>query len=576
MSNLQTPEQEQADSASPRQDFLILGAVCFVCFFWRLGSVGLFDFNEGLYAQAAREMLLRGDWVAGSVNGVLFFDKPPLALWLTAASYFLFGVNEFAARLPVAIAATALVFLTYWFAARHLSRRAGLIAGAALALSPLYVGTARQMTMDIHQSLWFAVAMVCFFEGYSADSARGKRWFYGFWVGCGLSFMAKSVPGLFPIAAAAVFVAIEQRFQLRPILVRIWEAKPLAGLVILTVIIAPWHVAAYQKYGELFYQEYWILHHVGLLTGSDFSHAQPFWYYVPALFAGMFPWSVFLPVAVLAAWRSSRQSESAERATPVQRFLLVWALFVVVIFSVMKSKLVSYLLPMYPAAALLIGDWVTQVVTAGRPKRAFTGSFGVIAVFAAVLLIAGSAALWHFTRPGVEVRGDFPPIAGAWVLPALALLAAGAGVATWRSWRGRTRAAVAALFVGAFGFTTVAVEVGLRTLDREINRPLRQLALAAGELRSTGIPIAIHIASPRRPSVFFYIPDSVFRNEPLIERGETEPILEFLKTIRPAYVIADSGRAEKLILAAPGLEVDRRNGRWVLLHAADSAAPTSP
>jgi len=116
----------------------------------------------------------------------------------------------------------------------------------------------------------------------------------------------------------------------------------------------------------------------------------------------------------------------------------------------------------------------------------------------------------------------------------------------------------------------------LRTLDREINRPLRQLALAAGELRSTGIPIAIHIASPRRPSVFFYIPDSVFRNEPLIERGETEPILEFLKTIRPAYVIADSGRAEKLILAAPGLEVDRRNGRWVLLHAADSAAPTSP
>ncbi len=576
MKALPESDQGQAESSSSRRDHLILGAVCFLCFFWRLASVGLFDFNEGLYAQAAREMLLRGDWVAGSVNGVLFFDKPPLALWLTAASYFLFGINEFAARLPVAVAATALVYLTYWFAARRLSRRAGVIAGVALALSPLYVGTARQMTMDIHQSLWFAVAMVCFFEGYSADSVRGKRWYYLFWVGCGLAFMAKSVPGLFPIAAAGAFIVFDQQFRLKPLLTRLWEAKPLAGLVILIGIILPWHVAAYQKYGDLFYQEYWILHHVALLTGSDFSHAQPFWYYVPALFAGMFPWSVFLPIALLAARRTSLPSEPAERGAPARRFVLVWALSIIVIFSVMKSKLVSYLLPMYPAAALLIGDWLARAVAVGRATRALTVSLGVVAVIALVLLISGSAALWHFTRPGVEVRGDFPPIAAAWVIPALAIMAAGGGLATWQSWRGRYLASVTALFVGVFGFTAIAVEVGLRTLDREINRPLRQLALSAGELRARGVPVAIHIASPRRPSVFFYMPDSVFGGEPLVERGEVEPIREFLRTNRPAYVLADSGRAEKLSLDAPDLRIDRRNGRWVILHAPDPAATSSP
>ena len=567
------PERLSPGSVPVKRDILFLVVLCFVCFFWRLGSVGLFDFNEGLYAQAAREMVLRGDWVAGSVNGVLFFDKPPLALWLTAGSYLLFGFNEFAARLPVAIASTALVFLTYWFAARRFSRRAGFIAAAALALSPLFLGTARQMTMDIHQSLWFAVAMVCFFEGYAADSARERRWYYGFWAGCGLSFMAKSVPGLFPLAAAAVFIAAGQRFRWKLLLARMWETKPLVGSAILIAIIAPWHAAAYQRYGELFYQKYWVLHHVALLTATDFSHAQPFWYYVPALFAGMFPWSVFLPAAIIAAWRNASPGDDTPSAL---RFALVWALSVVFIFSLMKSKLVSYLLPMYPAAALLVGNWLYQAESANQPRRAFTLSLGVAAVLATLLLMGASAALWHFTRPGVEVRGDFPPMAGIWVLPALATIAIGAGVAAAFSRKNRARAATGAVILGVFGFMVIAVEFGLRTLDRQINLPLRRLALAAGGLKAGGAEIAIHIASPRRPSVFFYLPGSAFGGRAMVERGEIEPILEFLRANRPAYVLADSGRAEKLSEAVSDLEEARRSGRWVLLYAPDTAATLTP
>ena len=429
MTNLSARSDTESEPPAPRSELVFLSALCLLCFFWRLGSAGLFDFNEGLYAQAAREMVLRGDWVAGSVNGVLFFDKPPLALWLTAISYSTFGFTEFAARLPVALAATGLVFLTYWFGARHFSRKAGVLAGAVLALGPLFLGTARQMTMDIHQSLWFAVAMVSFFEGYRAESAAGKRWYYVFWIGCGLAFMAKSVPGLFPVAACLAFVVIQARFRPRDIAMRVWEAKPLAGLLILVLIIAPWHYAAYQKHGDYFYQEYWVLHHVALLKGTDFDHAQPFWYYFPALFAGMFPWSVFLIPALVFAWKQARSTTIADSESTARRFVLVWSLVVFLVFSAMTSKLVSYLLPMYSAAAVLIGDWLDRVIAGQRNTRGFTISAGLAAALAAIVTVGAAAALYHYTRPGVDVRGDFAPAAGAWIIPAVLAVAVGAAAA---------------------------------------------------------------------------------------------------------------------------------------------------
>src|ERR1051325_9763832 len=104
-------------------------------------------------------MYLRGDYITPRFNGTVFFDKPPLAIWLSVISFHLFGVSEFTARLPVAHAATGLIFLTYAFGVRFLSRRAGLFAAAILAMNPLFLATARQLTMDIHQTLWFAAAM---------------------------------------------------------------------------------------------------------------------------------------------------------------------------------------------------------------------------------------------------------------------------------------------------------------------------------------------------------------------------------------------------------------------------------
>jgi len=558
-------------SLAPRKlDLLLLAGLCFLCFFWRLGAVGLFDFNEGFYTAAARGMYLRGDYVTARVNGDFFFDKPPLALWCAALSFHLFGVNEFAARFPVAVAASLLVFLIYAFGARCFGRRAGLLSAALLALSPIFFATARQMTMDIHQSFWIAVAMICFFFGCAGETARSKNWYYGFWAGCGMAFMAKSVPGLLPLAVAFGFLCLNERFCARSVLRRIGETKIQIGLPLLIAIIAPWHILAYQANGTVFYQEYWLHHHVGLLTGTDFDHVEPFWFYVPALLVGFFPWSLFLPAAF-------RKDESSGLPPSSARLLLkVWAALVFLLFSAMPSKLISYLLPMYPAAALLVGDWMARAMEARQARGLRFGALAVSLLAAGGLIgaviVFRSTLAWH---GAAAAQRSVPPPLVDWILHGLGVVAVGTTLAALLVWRARRAWGIGALVGTMAAFSALTVSEGLSAAQRTLNAPLHELARVAGARMEMGAPLALHTASPRRPSVFFYLPASAFVDRPLppageppvLERGEKSPIDDFLVRRRPAYVLTDVGRARALLEHTPGLIVEQRRDRWVLLRA---------
>jgi 4-amino-4-deoxy-L-arabinose transferase-like glycosyltransferase len=569
------PHMNSLFRSSKARDLLLLFGVCSLCFLWRLGSVDLFDFNEGFYAQVAREMALRGDYVTPRVNGIYFFDKPPLAIWLSAVAFKLFGTNEFAARLPVALAATALTLLTYAFGAKRFGRRAGLFAGMMVALNPMMIGTARQMTMDIHQSLWFAVALFCFFRGYTAETKRGKLWYYGFWAGCGLSFLAKSVPGLFPMLCAFVFLLVQERFQAREIARRVWEAKPIPGLLLLAAIIAPWHILAYQANGEIFYQEYWILHHVGLLHGTDFSHKQPFWYYLPALLAGLFPWALFLP------WALRKPTAQEEQAVIARRFLLAWGWTVFIIFSLMKSKLISYLLPMYPAAAILVGACLDRTMGASAERAARPLKLGAILV--AVIGVVGvvTAQIFaekakHSARLTKDISREFPPPVWDWVVHSLWLAVIGGLVAAALLFMKRREAGAWALIGTMAVFVGLAVTEGLNAIQATRMASLHGLARSAGALMEQGYPLAIQIARPRRPSIFFYLPDSAFLGKPLpgpggegliLERGELPPIQKFLDENPTAFVMTDTEGAEAIKLLKPAVTVHEQRGPWILLRS---------
>jgi 4-amino-4-deoxy-L-arabinose transferase-like glycosyltransferase len=572
------------------RDILLLLGLCFLCFFLRLGAIGLFDFNEGFYTQVSREMVLRNDFITPRVNGVYFFDKPPLALWCTALSFKVFGFSEFAARLPVAIAATLLVLLTYWFGAKFFNRRAGLFAGAMVALNPMLVGTARQMTMDIHQSLWFAVAMVTFFLGYTATSKRDKLWYYAFWASCGMAFLAKSAPGLFPIVVCFVFLLFQERWQIRPIMRRIWEAKPLPGLLLLLAVVLPWHYLAWRASGPIFYEEYWLLHHVKLLSGKDFNHAQPIWFYIPMLLGGFFPWSIFLP------WALKRPKEEVtDQAIIARRYVLTWGIVVFAIFTIMKSKLISYLLPMYPAAALLIGDWLDRVLRTEDEKAARGLKFGALLIVVAGFLGLAAAQFYshkalsneHMAR---DLAREFPTPVWNWAVNSLTLGALGGGIAGTLFWYRKREAGVWALFGTMTVFIGLAVTEGVSAMEATKMAPLQDLARELGRHLFEGKPVAIHIGGPRRPSVFFYLPDSAFMTTMLptsptddglvLERGEPEPIIAFLNTHEGAYVLTDTERADVLMAAVKGLTPEKRNAQWVLLSKyrvmSDSKQPQTP
>jgi 4-amino-4-deoxy-L-arabinose transferase-like glycosyltransferase len=557
-------------------DVLIMALICGAAFFWRLGLPSLFDFNEGLYVEAAREMLLRHDWIMGTVNGVPFYDKPPLALWCAVAAFRVLGVSELAARLPVALAATLTVGLTFSMARAAMGRAAGLLAGAFLALNPLFMGTARQMTMDIHQTLWVTAAMAAFWCAEQTDGHRRALLALAFWASCGLGFMAKSFPGLLPIPVAAVYIALTSKGSLKTVWSRVAAMQPLLGPMVLALVIAPWHIMAYQKSGPFFINEYWTQHHVGLLKGTEYDHAQPVWYYIPMLLAGFFPWSLLLPLTrVRRADFAIEDDESRTHALAV-----VWVVVIFLAFTAMRSKLVSYLLPIYPACAILAARAALRQasVLATRLTALLFGAAGSVCI-ALVVITAVKLQPLAKTVTDPEAVALMTPEMFRFVYLAFSAIGIGMLAASWLGRRDIRRGLTAAIG-GMMVFVAACCTVGLPAYERAVNLPLRRIVADASGRTTDGTPLIVHIGRPRRPSVFFYLPSLLFardvapdrRQAILLETWDAEPVRELLKAAPHALVLGDHAHAARTLEGVPGVSLAARHGRWALFQVEPSPA----
>ncbi len=559
-------------------DGLAVAALCVVCFFWRLGTPSLFDFNEGLYVQAAREMLLRGDLVTASVNGIWFYDKPPLALWQVVASFRMFGVTEWAARLPVAMAAGGLTCLTWAVARRWFGRSAALVAAAVLALSPIFIGTARQMTMDIHQALWVSVSVLMFWQCVRTTGRPSLAWSLGAWGAMGLAVLAKSVPGLIPLPCVAVWLVWEHRGRVRDTLQAAVRTRPWFGLPVFLAVVLPWHLLALQAHGEQFWYQYWTHHHVGILTGQEFNHAQPYWYYAPALLASMLPWSFLLPGAVK---HSIVHSGGGPGAASMRRLVAVWCVLTVLLFSLMRSKLVSYLLPMYPAAAILIGGYAAAALGATR-RRGYTIG---MASAAAVLLAASVAGIVYLTR---SASAATDPEAQALLSPGMVVYGRAAAAVLGATGLGMIislalrapRLAVGMCAAGMTGFIITTFGQGLSAYQASVNAPLHAATARAARAAAEGRPVAIYVGRPRRPSIHFYLPAGIYRRRLppqdapyLLEASEAAPVARFAAIAPTGVILADSRRLPELEkLLGYSLPVEYDSGRWQLVSTRPNPA----
>jgi 4-amino-4-deoxy-L-arabinose transferase-like glycosyltransferase len=352
-------------------DPVLLLAFCGFFFLWRLAAFGLIGADEPRYAQVAREMLARHDWITPTLGGIPWLEKPPLYYWQAMLAYKVFGVSDWAARLPSVLDATALVFAVYWFL-RRLRSDTALDGALMLVTSAGLVGYARAASMDMPLAATFGVAMLAWFAWFESGD---RRLLIAFYMALALGTLAKGPVAPF-LAAVVIFVFAGAQKSLRIALTSV----SVPGIAAFLIVGLPWYVMV-QLRNPQFFRVFLLEHNLARFGTNMFHHPEPFWYYLPVTLLGWLPWVVFVAAALLLAIWKVRDRDAASLNT----FLLVWIAVVVLFFSISKSKLPGYVLPAITPGILLLASYAQEKRSA-KIRLVFAGLQGV--VVAAMLFLA--------------------------------------------------------------------------------------------------------------------------------------------------------------------------------------------
>lgn len=476
------PPAPPSSSTSWARDLGWIVLTCALVFGLRLGSHPLANPDEARYAEIPREMLATGDWVTPRLNAVNYFEKPPLVYWAEAVSLGVFGLNEWAARLVPAAFAFAGVLLTYGAARRLNGPAAALPAAIVLATSLLYVALARTLLLDGAVTVLMSATLFCFILGVrepadprgaqsrvagggdpSPASSRlatrlagfsRRRWyFYGLYASAALAVLTKGLIGVL-LSGLVMFtwlLVFNQWRRLRPLYLP-------TGLLLFFAMAVPWHLLVAQANPD-WAHFYFVREHWERFTTTAHGRFEPWWYFLPVVALGFFPWIGFLipalPAALRGGWAARKQNADGW-------FLITWAVVVFLFFSKSQSKLIPYILPVFPPLAVLVGAYLGRTGGSGGAQRLRDG-FGV---FAGVSGLLGVAVAITVLKPGIirdpVQAAALQPIGlvlGGWLLT-------GAGAVVWLlKRRGGGPALLGTLL------TTIGLYVGLAFAQVHIARP---------------------------------------------------------------------------------------------------------
>jgi 4-amino-4-deoxy-L-arabinose transferase-like glycosyltransferase len=432
------------------RDLMVLTVLICLFFTFMLGNRPLSVPDEGRYVEISREMAVTGNFLTPRLNGVKYFEKPALFYWIEAFSIKLFGLNEFTLRLWPALFALFGCLALAVAGARLFGRLTGLLGAVVLATSLLYYGLSRAIILDMPVSILLTLALLSFLVGtHEAPGLKRRLYMWGLYAFAALAVLTKGLIGIFipGIVIGSWILLLGDWRMLKTLYIP-------SGLALFLLIAAPWHIMVGRANPE-FYQFYFIHEHFQRFLTKVHGRYKPFWYFVPILLFGLFPWSPFLVQAIKhslpSSWRERHEHRDA-------LFLLLWAGIVFLFFSSSSSKLAPYILPVFPPLALLIGRYLA----AAWNSKDFPGIRSGYAILLATSVLLAAAFLGLPYYWPIPAQAQILGVYGYTLAITLAIGGAAAWILSWKrkfSWAVVTITIASVLFLVQINAAAPRVDV---------------------------------------------------------------------------------------------------------------------
>lgn len=370
-------------------DLLFLAVTLGLFYAAWIGSHALFTPDEGRYSEVAREMVASHDYITPRLDGVAFLDKPALYYWLQASAIHLFGLKEWALRFWPALMGVLGSLVTY--AAGHVlfNRRTGILSALIVATSPLYYGAAHYANLDLEVAVLIGNALLFFIMAMQFPDKTKLRSFLLIlaYVFSGFAALTKGLIGIaFPMLIIGCWILTLNRWYI------LKKMHIVLGIFIFAAITVPWYVLV-QKANPEFLHFFFVTQQFSrFLTKGDFNNKAAIWFYVPVILIGVFPWTIFVFQALAQHIKNVWQNRKQYANT---LFLLIWFVIVFIFFSIPKSKTVGYILPLFPALALLVGNYLDNLWQQ-------TNSKSLSRSLIALMIFCGVTALGFVAAPHIK------------------------------------------------------------------------------------------------------------------------------------------------------------------------------
>jgi 4-amino-4-deoxy-L-arabinose transferase-like glycosyltransferase len=316
-------------------------------------------------------MLAAHDFVSPRIYGDFWYDKPPMYYWLVSGSFKLLGQSEFTARFPSAVLAVCGGLLVYFGGKSLMNQRAGFISALVLSTSIEYFYLGKAAVTDMTLTFFLTAALLCYLQ----------RKYYLAYIAAGMAVLTKGPIGIvFPGMIVLLHLILTKKLQ------TVKHMKVISGGFLVALVSLPWYIAMYHFHGMDFINTFFGFHNVTRFLQPEHSTGVLWYYYIPVLLVGFFPWTMFLAQSLWSSFRNRNQPDG-----DIPFFFFIWAMIVFVFFSISQTKLISYILPMYPALALLVGKYIDQCIAGGISglfkKPAMILTFFIVAFQALIVFV---------------------------------------------------------------------------------------------------------------------------------------------------------------------------------------------